>query len=68
MPCFVTDDLAAATETVLKNCHGDLIRINEIGDIEFRRKDGASCFHVSRQDLGVLVRFLVEQMEAKVND
>jgi|LauGreDrversion4_2_1035121.scaffolds.fasta_scaffold01998_19 hypothetical protein len=68
MGCFVTDDLAATKESVLKNCHGDLIRINEIGDIEFRRKDGASCFYVSRQDIGVLVRFLVEQMEAKLND
>jgi hypothetical protein len=63
MPCFVTNGLETATEPILKNCHGDVVRVNEIGDIEFCRKDSDKAFHVSRQDLGVLVRFLVEQME-----
>jgi len=64
MPCFVTEKtLDTATEKVLKNCHGDVIRVNMLGDIEFQKKDNPSVFYVSQQDLGVLVRFLVEQME-----
>jgi hypothetical protein len=65
MACFVTDDLVVTTEPVLKNCFGDTVRVNEIGDIEFRRKGNESVFFVSRQDIGTLVRFLVEQMEPR---
>jgi len=69
MPCFVTDKtLDTATEKVLKNCHGDVIRVNILGDIEFHKKDANGCFYVSHQDIGVLVRFLVEQMDSGLAD
>jgi len=69
MPCFVTEKtLDTATEKVLKNCHGDVIRVNMLGDIEFQKKDHPSIFYVSRQDLGVLVSFLVEQMSSQLGD
>jgi len=68
MACFVTDDLVETKEKVLKNCHGDVIRPNEIGDVEFRRKDGSGGFYVSRQDLGILVKFLVEVMDERLDD